>query len=168
MMENEIKVSSVIDRLPTASLLDRYGIGKTALYDRFKIIGIKPIKESNKSYVTQEQLMKLDAVDEHLKRGGSLSDFALVKSHGSRNNLAKVTQQILTLTNNPFCDLEMLQNLADRQWLIDSKRLAIILNTSPRTLNRTDNYYYCGFVCSKKGKQGGRNVWQIAKLKNRK
>jgi hypothetical protein len=69
-------VNIEIDRFPVADLPDRYSIGRTALYERMGVLGIKPEKQGNKSYVSGQQLQALDDLDGHIKRGGVLSDFS--------------------------------------------------------------------------------------------
>ena len=67
---------SEIDPYPVSALTERFGIGRTALYDRLNALGIVPVKQGNKSYISKAQLQQLDALDAHLKNKGSLSDFA--------------------------------------------------------------------------------------------
>jgi hypothetical protein len=68
-------VNIEIDRFPVSDLPNRYSIGRTALYERMGILAIKPEKQGNKSYVSGKQLQALDDLDNHVKRGGILSDF---------------------------------------------------------------------------------------------
>lgn len=68
-------MNTEIDRFPVADLPDRYGIGRTALYERLNTLTIKPEKQGNKSYISGLQLQVLDDLDAHIKRGGVLSDF---------------------------------------------------------------------------------------------
>ena len=69
-------VNTEIDRFPVSDLPDRYSIGRTALYERMGVLAIKPEKQGNKSYVSGQQLQALDDLDNHVKRGGVLSDFS--------------------------------------------------------------------------------------------
>lgn len=155
-------ITTQIDRVPISTLLDRYEIGKTALYDRLKKCGITPERDGKNSYISGEDLLKLDAVDRHLKTGGGLSKITST-SKIIKQDFAQITRQIILETNNPFCDLQMLQNLYEKGWLIETSRLAAILNILPSTLNRKKEYFYCGFVCVKVKKQRGLNVWEIKK-----
>ena len=151
-----------VDRVPISHLYDRYGIKKTALRNRLKKAGIKPINEGRKSYVSAEQLRLLDELNANLKSSGVIksinNDSVLFKP-----DFVQITQQILAETNNPFCDLEMLQTLCDRGWLIDTARLAKILRISPTTLIKHRKYYHCGFCCVKTSKQRGNSVWKVLK-----
>ena len=64
------------DRLPISSLTDRYGIGRTALYDRLKALGIEPTKDGRKSYLKSEQIQLLDQLHHHLSQGGTFDNFS--------------------------------------------------------------------------------------------
>lgn len=156
-----------IDRIPKKQLENRYGIKTTALKDRIKALGIKPVVEGRLSYISGEDLVKLDELHQHLESGGTLTNFSdsqLVLSRSqqqlilsSEAKLARAIEQ----SNEPFIDLLLLQRFNDSQWLIDTKRLAIILGIKEGTLRKKKTYYHCGFVCTKVGKQRGQNVWQV-------
>lgn len=64
-----------IDPYPVKELTTRFGIGRTALYDRLKALGVMPTKQGSKAFVSKEQLQRLDALDEHMKDGGAIADF---------------------------------------------------------------------------------------------
>ena len=65
-----------IDQFPVSELKDRYQIGRTALYERMNTLAIKPTKHGTKSYLSGEQLRRMDDLELHLKSGGGLADFA--------------------------------------------------------------------------------------------
>lgn len=69
---------------------------------------------------------------------------------------------ILGFAQDPLFDLELLQRISDRGYLLPSKRLAPILNISPEQLNRYQSYIYCGFVISKEDKVGSKIIWKVA------
>ncbi len=64
-----------LDRFPVKDLQNRYNLGRTALYERFKFTHITPTKDGTRSYVSGEQLEELDRLDLHIKAGGKLEDF---------------------------------------------------------------------------------------------
>ena len=64
-----------IDQFPISELKDRYQIGRTALYERMNTLAIKPTKHGTKSYLSGEQLRRMDNLELHLKSGGGLADF---------------------------------------------------------------------------------------------
>ena len=69
-------MNTEIDRFPVSDLRDRYQIGRTALYERMNTLAIKPAKHGTKSYLSGEQLRRMDDLELHLKSGGGLADFA--------------------------------------------------------------------------------------------
>ena len=81
-----------IDPYPVSELTTRFGIGRTALYDRLKALGVVPTKQGSKAFVSKEQLQRLDALDEHLKDGGAIADFEraplLSGEYGEQNEQA--------------------------------------------------------------------------------
>ncbi len=75
-------------------------------------------------------------------------------------------ESILTgLENDPFFDLEMLQIISNRGWLLPTARLAPLLNLSPQYLNTLDKYSYCGFIISKETYVGNRIMWKVTRGK---
>ena len=61
-----------VDSIPVSMLLDRYKIGKTAIYDRLKALCIQPDKRGRVSYVSAFQLDQLDQLNLRLKAGESM------------------------------------------------------------------------------------------------
>jgi hypothetical protein len=64
-----------IDRIPITQLPSRYGIARSNLYTRLKDLGIEPEKMGKKAYVNAEQLRLLDALHEHIQKGGTTGEF---------------------------------------------------------------------------------------------
>ena len=58
-----------IDSVPVAGLTNRYGVGRTALYDRLKALGIEPEKRGRSSHISNSQLDQMDQLDLRLKAG---------------------------------------------------------------------------------------------------
>jgi hypothetical protein len=50
------------------------------------------------------------------------------------------------LNQDPLFDLELLQRISDRNYLLPATRLAPILNITAKYLNSKKEYYYCGFL----------------------
>lgn len=85
---------TTIDQYSIADLCDRYQLGRTALYDRFNALDIKPEKRKNRAYLSAEQVEQLDRLDAHLKRGDTLVSFVqsvhrTSGEHAEQVNLAK-------------------------------------------------------------------------------
>lgn len=55
----------------------------------------------------------------------------------------------LGLSQDPLFDLEMLQRICDRHWLMPTSRLAPLLGISAKYLNSKKQYNYCGFTVVK-------------------
>ncbi len=67
-----------IDPYPVSELTTRFGVGRTALYDRINALKIVTTKQGNKAFVSKEQLQHLDELDEHLNEGGIIGNFERV------------------------------------------------------------------------------------------
>lgn len=65
------------------------------------------------------------------------------------------------LAQDPLFDLELLQRISDRSYLLPATRLAPILGITANYLNRQKDYCYCGFTCSKETRAGGRALWKV-------
>jgi len=63
-------------------------------------------------------------------------------------------------------DLRNLQEIADNNWQLPTKRMAQILGCSSSTLGKHKYYYYCGFVISKTIRQGRSFLWRISREDN--
>lgn len=64
-----------LDSIPVANLTDRYGVARSNIYNRLSALKIEPEKQGNKAFINADQLALMDALDQHLKAGGKLSDF---------------------------------------------------------------------------------------------
>lgn len=67
----------------------------------------------------------------------------------------------LGLSQDPLFDLELLQRISDRGWLLPSNRLAPILGITPKYLNSNKQYTYCGFTACQEVKAGKKFLWKI-------
>ncbi|QDZ41618.1 hypothetical protein FRE64_16735 (plasmid) [Euhalothece natronophila Z-M001] len=68
-------MESEIDRYPVKSLMERYRITRSVLYNRFKGLGIVPTKFGRQSYVTGEELALLDQLHDYIQAGGYITGF---------------------------------------------------------------------------------------------
>lgn len=64
-----------LDSFPVSELQHRYKIVRSAVYTRLEALNIKPEKQGGRAYVNGEQLKLLDALDEHIEKGGTTSEF---------------------------------------------------------------------------------------------
>jgi hypothetical protein len=58
-------------------------------------------------------------------------------------------------------DLETLQRIADKGWLIPTKRLAQIIDRAPSTLARKPEVQYCGFRLVRAQQEGNQSLWKV-------
>jgi DNA-binding transcriptional MocR family regulator len=68
----------------------------------------------------------------------------------------------LGLQQDPLFDLELLQRISDRNYLLPATRLAPIFGISAKYLNSKKQYYYCGFIAIKEVYATGRALWKVA------
>lgn len=196
-----------IDRYPVKSLMERYNITRSVLYNRLKGLGIVPVKFGRQSYVTGEELVLLDRLHEYIQAGGYITGFIKdyqladptdslppeqeVERNGNKatatqtrngNNLAtqptiiespdvleKVIEATVSSTvkairasnKDSLEDLETLQRIADKGWLIPTKRLAEIIDRAPSTLARKPEINYCGFRLIRAQQEGNQSLWKV-------
>jgi len=193
-------MTSQIDRFPVKELPNRYSINRSVLYTRLEKLGIKTSKEGNKSFIDGESLKLLDALDQHLKKGGTTSEFLdqttnptdkpdnplISLNEGNYDNktdkldrpdkqtgqLANsgLLEQLFSLTleavenrRTGLNDLRDLQEIADNNWLLPTKRLAEIIGCSRSYFQGKKEIHYCGFKLEKIGKQGNETLWRVTR-----
>jgi hypothetical protein len=66
------------------------------------------------------------------------------------------------LTQDPLFDLELLQRISDRAYLLPTSRLAPILGISSKYLSRKKKYCHCGFIVSKEAIVAGKTLWKVS------
>jgi hypothetical protein len=64
-----------LDSFPVSELQHRYQIVRSNVYNRLEALNIKPEKQGGRAYVNGEQLQLLDALDEHIEKGGTTAEF---------------------------------------------------------------------------------------------
>jgi len=60
-------MTSYIEHFPVKSLMERYNIERSVLYNRLKGLGISPTKIGRRSYITVEELELLDQLHEYIQ-----------------------------------------------------------------------------------------------------
>ena len=159
-------MNTEIDRFPVSDLRDRYRIGRTALYKRMNKLAIKPVKQGTKSYLSGEQLQRMDELELHLKSGGGLADFAkpvqqtfteqteqLQKSNIQPKSppqssamgavIEGIVQSVFTcIAPQPaqagmrLAHLRELEEAYDKNWILSTSELADLLGLSATTVRR--------------------------------
>lgn len=166
-------------------LLEHYNIKRTALYDRLKAANITPNKDqNNRSYITQEDLKKLDAVDWWLKDGGSLKTFMLdspvevIKEENLDiiDNPSVPIESIIELTKailqqqkpDPITQLEkkyrFLAWAASTKTILSTKEVKILIQVTPKGTQ----FKRGSFTFIKVGKIGNQSAWKIDLMQKKK
>jgi hypothetical protein len=179
-----------LDRFPVSELPARYSLARSATYTRLKQLDIEPEKEGKKSYVNAGQLAELDRFDDHIKTGGSITDFQT--SSGQSGQLAKLQEPLssgqlaessgqsgqelfmliferladrLSPVANPLSNLEALEQAAEKGWLLSTSQLAPLVGLNRKTLSSRRQFDRYGFTIIKAGRNGTESAWKISKKK---
>ncbi len=107
------RTSATARRIRPDELLAKYNIKREAYYARLRFLGIKARKDSSKrTYLTEDQVALLDALDAHIRKTGKMEGFepnngaALVKSASS--DLETKTSEKIEPKSNPIPDSNQL------------------------------------------------------------
>lgn len=183
-------MTTEIDTIALTDVQERFQIGRTALYDRLKALGITPEKIGNKSYINSEQLAQMEALHEHLKTG-KLSDFMASHSPRTPNSQSgQLAQPVATVSGiTPsaievidrvldrllqtavqaapksksvnFANLEALDRAADKRWHLSSSQVKDLLGVASLPKSPFTRF---GFSFEKAGKNGNEAAWRITKI----
>ena len=148
-----------IDSVPVAGLTNRYGVGRTALYDRLKALGIEPEKRGRSSHISNSQLDQMDQLDLRLKAGEPMPsnptaeqtehdhrtftehspNLSAVHSANTIGSLSPSTDAaILTLASmlkrpiDPMANYHALQSAVDNNWLLPTDKVRDLIGVIPR------------------------------------
>jgi hypothetical protein len=177
-----------IDRIPITQLPSRYGIARSNLYTRLKDLGIEPEKMGKKAYVNAEQLQLLDALHEHIQKGGTTGEFlktlgsdraqpnqTLAASPNEQNLVFQphalvavveaIVKRLLPNTGNRLSYLRELEEAYEKGWLLSPSEVADLLRLSPKTVaGYGQEFSDAGFVFTRAGtRKGGELAWSIDK-----
>jgi hypothetical protein len=81
-----------LDSFPVSELQHRYNIVRSAVYTRLEALNIKPEKHRGRAYVNGEQLQLLDALHDHIEKGGTTAEF--VESLADSGQVEKSSGQL--------------------------------------------------------------------------
>jgi hypothetical protein len=179
-----------IDRLPVEQLPDRYSLVRSAIYTRFKQLGIKPERIGNKSYVNSEQLRLLDELHQFIQSGGNAAEFLEqrgIKRAGDPSSdlssgLSLVQPDIVQLVAaiaaqfasklqppvsepDPLAYFETLERAAQHGWLLSTSEVAYLLDILPDEIRQyRDRFSEAGFTFTSAGyRVGGEVAWRVSK-----
>lgn len=166
-----------VDRVPLTSLPSRYGIARSLLYTRLKDLNIKPEKDSKQAYVNAEQLARLDALNDHIRQGGTTSEFIsknggaratlLLSSHPS-TEISSFTQLVHEIAAAMRPQTDPLQHLASLSkaelegWLLTTGEVKRLIGVKPVGLR----YPRGSFEFIRSGKIGGQTAWRVLKTES--
>jgi hypothetical protein len=112
-----------LDRIPITQLPSRYGIARSNLDTRLKDLGIEPEKMGKKAYVNAEQLRLLDALHEHIQKGGTTGEFLKwLRGDSQVETRSDRTQLNQTLATSPN-EQNLIYSIINRQFFHIKKLL---------------------------------------------
>ncbi len=145
-----------IDSIPLSSLADRYKVGRTAMYDRLKALGIEPEKRGRLAYISGVQLHQMDELDTRLKAGElmpkptaehdrqtsleyspnlstkhSPDSTALAPSTDSALLTIASMLQSLKEPTDPMANYRALQSAVDNGWLLPTSKVRELVGVKP-------------------------------------
>ena len=164
----------MIDRFPVGKLSSRYGLGKTAVYDRLSFLAIAPFRDGRRSYITGEDLDRLDNLHSHLATGGTLETFGSPPQRagelsGERppdNQLAQILTAIATSLQrrSPLDNYRDLDEAVRRNWLLTSSQVEDLIGAKPSPKPGQNHYDRACWRFSKSGKIGKESAWRVERL----
>ena len=185
--------SGEVDRIPVSQLIERYSLVKSAVYERFKILGIVPEKVGIKSYVNAEQIQLLDKYHQFIQNGGNKAEFREMyggakatkadeafppASGGLSLAQPDIVQLVATIAAqiaakfqpaspepDPLAYFKALEEAASRGWLLKTSEICYLLDLTPDEIKPYgDRFYEAGFVFTKAGyRTKGEVAWQVSK-----
>ncbi len=181
-----------LDLIPVSRLSDRYGVARSNIYNRLSGLGIEPEKQGGKAYLNADQLRLMDALDQHLKAGGTIADFQpggqlsyrptghVEPSYRAQDSpatlsLSRKGDQSLALAMvvdaiaGKMASLKPADPLANLRTLDEAAQQGWLLSTSQlapllgvKTLTGQTIHRY-GFICTRQGRNGVESAWKITK-----
>jgi hypothetical protein len=183
-----------VDRVPLSQLPSRYSIARSAVYTRLKDLQISPSKDSKKAYVNAEQLQLLDALHEHIQKGGTTGEFlkqreqkqtgqsrteeslVLVRDNPGQISLTQpgalvtlvetIVKRLLPKSGSRLSYLRELEEAYEKGWLLSTSEVADLLGLSPKTVASYGQAFAdAGFVFTRAGtRKRGEIAWAIDKV----
>jgi hypothetical protein len=172
-------------RYPVADLTARFGISKTILYQRIKVLKIQTFRVGVAAYVNGAQFALLNALDEHLKSGQSTAEFleasGLLAQEPPPHPIEPFHEQVAAAIGQPpatvqtdvQCPLHwterirFLEDAHTHRWLLSTSQLAELIGISPATLARMQECDRNGFQFVRAGMNGSEIAWEVKKLKSK-
>lgn len=172
-----------IDPFPVAALLDRYNLGKQAVYNRIDALDIKTFKQGNKSYITASDVELLDHLHDHISAGGKMDDFKSPKAELMSSPvdvsilstgqpdlaLGEVVQLVEALARHlrpaePLQHLKELELAATSGWLLSSSEVEGLIGYKPRVKKGEQQFTRGSFSFVRSGKIGNQSAWKVVRV----
>ena len=153
-----------------SGLRERYGLSsRQSVYDRLKALNIKPVGWGR---ISAEQLKQMDKLDEHLKKGGTLSNFGIETFQNQSDTslivaeLTKLVEAIAPTPNppEPLQALEELEKAAEKGWLLTKEQVQQLLGVKPKVKGSDRTFTRGSFSFVKSGKIGSQTAWKVVKV----
>jgi|SRR5579885_259199 len=173
---------AIADKIPVSSLYpDRYGVGRSKVYEYLKALGIQTFKPDGRhSYIQWADFEALDKyVSTWMHEGEEQANsFAAQwrQQHGTSTDASSlapvevaalppalqivieaIAAQLSPPRPDPLTPQRQLQEACDRGWQLSTSQLRTILGTRPRR----DRY---GFCFEHAGRIGRENAWTVKRL----
>lgn len=169
--------------IPVSQLQERYNIKRSALYNRLSALELQPTKVGRRAFVTPADVVRLDALGDHIEAGGTIHDFTeqpatletgaltMVADDGTApisqnanfasflNAFATQPDPLQLLINR----LDLLEKSATHEWLLPTSDLSMALGLSRRSVGKYPKFERYGFVFTKVGQMGTETSWRVQK-----
>lgn len=169
--------------IPVSQLQDRYNIKRSALYNRLSALELQPTKVGRRAFVTPADVVRLDALADHIEAGGTIHDFAEQPSSVDASALTVAAEDSMAPMNpnanfTAFLDafasrpepvqalthrLDLLEKAAAHEWLLPTSDLSMTLGLSRRSVGKYPKFERYGFVFTKVGQMGTETSWRVQK-----
>lgn len=175
---SETTATYQVDSLPVSKLPDRYEIGRTAFYERVSALKLQFEKRGNKSIATSEQIDRLDALHDHIKKGNTIAEFVdsldpeqFTEQSGQIEIASNSPAALLTLAEiivsripqsqpDPLAHIRMLDEACEKCWKLSTSELCVLLKRRSVPGNEVRKY---GFVCVRDGRNGNESAWLVTR-----
>ncbi|MEK0184806.1 hypothetical protein [Microcoleus anatoxicus] len=166
-----------METYPIASLQERYSLSsKQSVYDRIKALSIEPVARGK---ISSDQLDKLDKLNQHLKSGGSLSDFksshteifraeaiepaAATNLTNDRESFLEIIEAIarhISAARDPLQHYAALERAIASGWLLSSSEVRSLIGVKPTG----DRFQRGSFIFIRAGKMSNQAAWRVTKV----
>lgn len=169
--------------IPVSQLQERYNIKRSALYNRLSALELQPTKVGRRAFVTPADVVRLDALGDHIEAGGTIHDFteqpktvetgALTIPAGDGtapiNQNANFAAFLNAFATQPdplqllMNRLDLLEKATTHEWLLPTSDLSMALGLSRRSVGKYPKFERYGFVFTKVGQMGTETSWRVQK-----